>query len=308
MGQAQEDLLQPSGLFVHPDDARAAVGQRANQRRQPFILHRRQAKQSLLFANRHAVLSKRRQSARHIQHAQQDIAPAVALQIPQRPFKEHFAVMNDADLRHHLLHFAEQMARNEHRRARRLRHGCNQAAHFLNACRIEAVGWLIQDQQARSAQQRRRDAQPLFHAQRILAHPAVRVARQAHDIQHAVNLPVAHALQIADDGQILPCRQMQIAGRRFDQAARFPKQLDAAFLVQLPPQQLHAAARGTRQPQHHLHAGRFARAVRPQKAVDTPMRHVQIQMIDDAPPVIRFAQVPRPDSPLIFHLHQLHFA
>jgi hypothetical protein len=62
-----------------------------------------------------------------------------------------------------------------------------QPAHALG---IEAVGRLVQDQQLGVAQQRRRKAQPLAHAQRVALHAAPCGVGQLDQPQHLIGARV----------------------------------------------------------------------------------------------------------------------
>ena len=69
-----------------------------------------------------------------------------------------------------------------------------QATHPADAGRVEAVGRLVEDQHLRLADQRGRDAEPLPHAQRVVAHPPGRLLRrQADQVQHLLDAPVVAA-------------------------------------------------------------------------------------------------------------------
>lgn len=105
------------------------------------------------------------------------------MQFGQRSLKQYMAVVDDADLLDHLLHLAQKMARDQHRRARGGGHVPDERAHLLNARGVQTVRRLIQNQQLRAAQQRHGNAEPLLHAERILPDPAVAVLRQMHNVQ-----------------------------------------------------------------------------------------------------------------------------
>ena len=56
-----------------------------------------------------------------------------------------------------------------------------QAAHPPDAGRVEAVGGLVEDQHRRVAEQGVGDAEPLPHAERVVAHPALGLGRRQRD-------------------------------------------------------------------------------------------------------------------------------
>jgi hypothetical protein len=78
--------------------------------------------------------------------------------------------------------------------------------------RVEAIGWLVQDQDFRLADQRGRDAEPLAHAQRVIAdQPGRLVRRQPDHVQR-------RASRHRERRSIAPC----LPDRRHGQAARAP--------------------------------------------------------------------------------------
>ena len=103
-------------------------------------------------------------------------------------------MVDDAHLLDHLLHLAQKVARDQHRCPGSGGHILDERPHFLDARGVQAVRWLVQDQQLWAAQQCHGDTEPLFHTQRILPHLAAAVLRQVDDIQHAANVFVGHAL------------------------------------------------------------------------------------------------------------------
>ena len=170
-------------------------------------------------------------------------------------------MVQDAHLIHHLLDLAQQVAGDQHGGSGGLGHGSNQAAHFLNACRVQTIRRFVQDQQFGAAQQRHGNAQPLLHAKGILPHLPVSVFGQVHDLQHPGDVLPVHVFQVSHDGKVFPGGQVQVTGGGFDQAAGLPQQGNAVCFVQGVPQQFHTAAGGVYKPQQHLHGGGFARTV-----------------------------------------------
>ena len=90
-----------------------------------------------------AVGTQDRRGLGRVQQPQRDIAAAVALQFGQRSFKQYMPVVDDADLLDHLLHLAQKMARDQHRRARGGGHVPDERAHLLNARGVQTVRRLI---------------------------------------------------------------------------------------------------------------------------------------------------------------------
>ena len=87
-------------------------------------------------------------------------------QLIHRPFADEAAGRDDPDHVGELLHLAEDVARDEHRLAGR-GEVAEGLAHGHDAGRIEPVGRLVEQEQARIAQQGGRDAQALLHPERV---------------------------------------------------------------------------------------------------------------------------------------------
>ena len=214
----------------------------------------------------------------------------MALQFRQRAFKQQLAVVDDAHLAHNLLHLAQQMAGNQHRGTAGIWHIVDQCTHFLDASRVKTVGGFIQDQQPGAAQQSHGNAQALFHAKGILPHLALSVCLQVYNFQHAVDVFVGHAFQVGYNFKVFLRSKVQVAGWRLNQTAGLAQQLQPGTLRQCAAQQSHAACRGVNQPQQHFHAGRFTRAIWPNKTIHTPLRNMQVQIVNHGAATIGFAQ------------------
>jgi hypothetical protein len=86
---------------------------------------------------------------------------------------------------------------------RRQQHGAavvgevaKKSAHPADARRVEAVGRLVEDQHLGVAEQGVRDAQPLAHAQRVVADAPLGLdGVQAHQVEHLVDTLVGQAHQ-----------------------------------------------------------------------------------------------------------------
>src|SRR6266511_2752051 len=87
------------------------------------------------------------------------------------------ALLDDEHLVADLLDLVQEMAREQHRAAlaRELAH---ERADLALARRIEAVRRLVEDHERRITEQRRRDTEPLAHAEGIRAERAARAVRQ----------------------------------------------------------------------------------------------------------------------------------
>ena len=95
-----------------------------------------------------------------------------------------------------------------------------QVAHPADAGRVEAVGRLVEDQHLGVADQRGRDAEPLAHAERVVAHPAAGLGRgQADQVEHLVDPGGRQAHGALRDGEDLAAGAAGVLGRGVEQDA-----------------------------------------------------------------------------------------
>jgi hypothetical protein len=129
--------------------------------------------------------------------------------------------------------------------------------------RVQAVGRLIQQQRPRLGQQRRGQPEPLGHAKREPACPAVCHRAQPNLLQHLVHPPVRDARGGRQHPQVVAgaATRMQRSGLQHgpDHAHR------AGQLTVGPPLEQRAATAAD-QAEHQVQGGRLAGAVRPQQA------------------------------------------
>ena len=139
-------------------------------------------------------------------------------QLVDRPFGHEPALLNHPDARAHLLDLAQQVARHQHRPLA-LAEVDDELAHVDHALRIEAVGWFVEDQDVRLFDQRRRDPQPLLHAQRIGREPVLLARRELHLLQRDVDAFDRHSTEDRDETQVVVARQVWIEGGGLDDRA-----------------------------------------------------------------------------------------
>lgn len=177
-----------------------------------------------------------------------------------------------------------------------LRQGAYQLPHLLDARRVQAVCGLVQDEQLGVAQQGRRKAQALLHAQGVVGHLLPPLAVQPDDLQHLPDVLLRRAAERLDDPQVLLAREVAVIAGALDEAPHLPEHGQAVFGVHLLPQHLDAPRRGAHQAQDHFQRGGLSRPVGAEEPVDAALRHVQVQVRHPQGVSILFAQVVRLDD------------
>ena len=119
-----------------------------------------------------------------------------------------------------MLDLVEQVAGEQHRAAA-LGVPLEQAAHPADAGRVEAVGRLVEDQHRRVAEQRVGDAEPLPHAERVVADPALGLGRRRArpGLEHLVDARVGQAHRRAPSVEHLAAGAAGVLGRGVEQDA-----------------------------------------------------------------------------------------
>jgi hypothetical protein len=145
-----------------------------------------------------------------------------------------------------------------------------EAAHQLadpaDALRVEAVRGLVQDQRVRIAEQRRRDAEALSHAEREAAGAPARDLGEPDELDQLVDPAAADAVRPREREQVAVggAAGMDRAGleHRPDLGQR------RLQLGEAPAADRRAAGRRPVEPEDQPHHGRLARAVRAEEARD----------------------------------------
>ena len=91
-------------------------------------------------------------------------------------------------------------------------------AHGHDAGRIQPVGGLVEQEQPRVAQQRRRDPESLLHPEGVALDLVARPFAEADELEQLLD-PTARGGRAGggEGAQVLAARQVRVEGRRFDQ-------------------------------------------------------------------------------------------
>ena len=158
-----------------------------------------------------------------------------------------------------LLDLVEQVAGQQHGAAA-VGVALEQATHPADAGRVEAVGRLVEDQHGRVAEQGVGDAEPLLHAERVVAQPALRLGLVEGDqVEHLVDAGVGQAHGLGADGEDLAAGAAGVLGRGVEQYADVPARVGDVVVEVASDRD--PAVRGWGEPDHDAHRGRLAGTV-----------------------------------------------
>ena len=125
-----------------------------------------------------------------------------------------------ADDRHavaELLDLVHEVAREQHRDAA-LGQRADERAHVAHARRVEAGRRLVQQQQARAADQRAGDAEALAHAVGVAADAILRPAGEVDGVERRVDLRArVAAVERRHQLEVLAAREVRVEARRLDE-------------------------------------------------------------------------------------------
>jgi hypothetical protein len=90
----------------------------------------------------------------------------------------------------------------------------HEIAHVAHPGRVETGGRLVEQEQARPAQERRRDAQPLTHTVRVAADLVSRTVLQVDELEHVVDVQTrVAAVIVGEQAQVLARREIRVERR-----------------------------------------------------------------------------------------------
>ena len=146
--------------------------------------------------------------------AQPIAGPALAAQIRERALVDDAPAVDDRHAVAQFLHLGQLVAGEQHRDPF-IGQAADQRAHVAHARRIEAGRGLVEHQQARAAQQRRGDPEPLAHPMREAADAMAGARGQLDDLQNladALLCPIA--IQCCQELQVLPRAEVWVEAWR----------------------------------------------------------------------------------------------
>ncbi len=144
-------------------------------------------------------------------------------------------------------------------------------AQLLDADGVEAVGGLVEHEQAWPGDQRQRESQALPHAHREAPGALLPGVREAHGGEHLIYAALGKAQQRGAHAQVLARGEVGVERRLLDEAADGVEVLPAPGV----PGEDDLAGRRPQHPADHLECGRLARAVGAEQAVYLSLADVE---------------------------------
>ena len=166
-----------------------------------------------------------------------------------------------------LRHLGQHVARHQHGSSL-----CGVPAQVVaqpaDALRIETVGGLVEDQDARLAEQRSGEGQPLAHAQRVLAGAPAAGVGEGHGLEHLIGARLGQACRARERAEVIAGPTPGMKARALEHGAHGARRVGEVHIGGA----LHGrrAARGVGEAEDHPQRRRLARSVGAEKAGDQP--------------------------------------
>ena len=274
LGKRPIDLGRPVAFDGHREPA--VIRGRALDRPKAAALEPRQRGTDLVLFHPHA-------------HA----APARE-QLLDRSLADEPPLGNDANDVGELADFAKDVARNEDRLASR-GEVAQRVPHRDDACRVQAVGGLVEQQELWVAQESGCDSQSLLHAERVRGNAVAGAFGQADYLQQLVNAtPERGRAGRRQPAQVLAAGQERIERGRLDERPHL-EQAPPIALAEGASEQLDRPRIRVDQAGQQTHRRGLAGTVRAQEAVDDAVRHGQVQTREGHPRSISLVECPGSD-------------
>ena len=168
------------------------------------------------------------------------------------------------------------------------REAAEQVAHLAHADRVEAVGRFVEHEQRRIAEQGGGDAEPLLHAERVLAEAVAGPIGEPDEVEHLGDAPHVVPAETGEDTEVLD------GGERGPQRRAFDERADLAEVALGSVERLaeHGAAAAGRpdEAEQHRHGRGLAGAVGTDEAGHDAARQLDGQRVDRDPLAVVLGQ------------------
>ena len=166
-----------------------------------------------------------------------------AVEVGQRALEAHPALVDDAHVGDHLLHFGEEVGGDEDGHPLLAVELLDQLPELDDAGGVEAVGGLVEHEQLGPGQEGQGNREALLHAEGEFLHRLLGRVVEPHNIEHLPDPFLRHAVHGPVDLEVLPGIEVAIERGRFNERTDFfedgravllqvlAEDLDLAFLV-----------------------------------------------------------------------------
>ena len=179
----------------------------------------------------------------------------------------------------HLLHFTEQVGVQHDGDAVFFAQEEDALAKLENALGIEAVGGLVEQQNARPGHERLCEGETLAHAVAVGAGFLMNGLRKADHLDDAARLGlIPPAGEGAEDAQVLPAAQVVVKTGRFVDGADLAERAGAVFL-HAAAADAHLAGIRAHHAEGDAHDGALSRAIVTEEAEDFALAHLKAHVI-----------------------------
>ena len=205
----------------------------------------------------------------------------LAPQLLDGALRDSLAVRDDDDVVDGLLDLGQHVARDEQRAALRSE-VAQEPAQPPDAVGVQAVGGLVEDDDARVPEQGGREPESLPHAHRVAACALARRGRDAHELEHLVHATGRDPGSVGKGQQVVAPGAPRVEVRRLE---RGPDDGEGVgdVVVATPLDGCGAGGR-TDQPEEHPQGRRLAGAVRAEEAGDPAGNDVEVELVDGRQP------------------------
>ncbi len=160
------------------------------------------------------------------------------------------------------------------------REAADERLHVAHPRRVEARLRLVEDEQARAAKERRRDAEPLAHPVGVAADPVARTIGQVDGVEHLADPQTGVAAVVGREQlQVLAPGQVGIELRGLDEPGD-PLQRPPAHPDRVTAEEPGLAGRRPDQAEEHPKRRGLSRPVRAEVAVDVAGFHREVDAVN----------------------------
>ena len=156
----------------------------------------------------------------------------------------------------------------------------HEVAHVAHPGRVETRGRLVEQEELRSPEQRRRDSEPLAHPVRVAADAVLRTVAQLDQLQHLLDAGGRVGfVVVGEQPQVLAPGEIRVEARPLDEAGDAVERLRAVD-QRIAAEQLRLTGGGPDQAEQHPQQRGLSGSVRAEQAEDVAGRDSEIDAVD----------------------------